>query len=166
MFSMPDKNGSNLGGTGESITISDLIAILNLILANKPTYVDKWNVIAKGKVKSSILTNIWGNKITLKAESNLLIENLGDRVTIYDIEAYFIDDCKKQRISATNLLINTNSCKKNDFIVLDKGDVILINIIAVLQCHNKDFSLQSLKNLELIFSGTSSSKNKIFPLQD
>ena len=65
-----------------------------------------------------------------------------------------------------NLLINTNSCKKNDFIVLDKGDVVLINIIELLQCNNKDFSLQSIKNLELMFSGTSSSKNKIFPLQD
>ena len=150
---MSDKNGSNLGGTDESITISDLISILNLILANKPSYVDKWNVIAKGKIKSSILTS-------------LLIENLGDRVTIYDIKAYFIDDCTKQRISASNLLINTNSCKKNDFIVLDKGDVVLINIIALLQCNNKDFSLQSIKNLELMFSGTSSSKNKIFPLQD
>lgn len=163
---MSDKNGSNLGGTGEFINIADLIAIFDLILTNTPVYVDKWNVIAKGKVKSCILTNIFGNKIVLKAEANLLIENLGDRVTIYDINAYFFDDGKKQRISATNLLINTNSCKKNDFIVLDKGDVILINIIAVLQCHNKDFSLQSLKNLELMFSGTSSSKNKIFPLQD
>ena len=163
---MSDKNGSNLGGTDEPITISELISILNLILANKPSYVDKWNVITKGKIKSSILTNIFGDKIALKAESNLLIENLGDRVTIYDIKAYFIDDCTKQRISANNLLINTNSCKKNDFIVLDKGDVVLINIIALLQCNNKDFSLQSIKNLELMFSGTSSSKNKIFPLQD
>ena len=64
---MSDKNGSNLGGTDESITISDLRSILNLILANKPSYVDKWNVIAKGKIKSSILTNIFGNKIALKA---------------------------------------------------------------------------------------------------
>ena len=77
-----------------------LYTILNLILANKPSYVDKWNVITKGKIKSSILTNIFGDKIELKAESNLLIENLGDRVTIYDIKAYFIDDCTKRRISA------------------------------------------------------------------
>ena len=71
----------------------------------------------------------------------------------------------KQRISVTNLLINTNNCK-NDFIVLDKGDVISINIIAVLLCHNKSIPLQSIKNLELVFSGTGSSINKVFPLYD
>ena len=81
------------------------------------------------------------------------------------LKPYFINDCNKQRISVTNLLINTNN-SKNDFIVLDKGDVISINIIAVLVCHNKSIPLQSIKNLELVFYGTGSSVNKIFPLYD
>ena len=78
------------------------------------------------------------------------------------LKPYFINDCNKQRISVTNLLINKNNSKKNDFIALDKGDVISMNIIAVLLCHNKSIPLQSIKNLELVFSGTGSSVNKIF----
>ena len=123
-------------------------------------------MIPKGKVKCRTLTNIFENQVVLKTEANLFIKNLGDRVTIYDIEAYFINNCNKQRISVTNLLINTNNSKKNNFIVLDKGDVISINSIAVLLCHNKSIPLQSIKNLELVFYGTGSSVNKIFPLYD
>lgn len=166
MVDKNDNNGNNSGFPYAAITIADLIGILNLIFDYESLYVDNWSVTTKGKVQSSILSDIFGNRITLKTEANLLIENLGDRVTIYDIEAFFIDDCQKQRISATNLLIDTNSSKKNDFIVLDKGDVVSINIIAMLRLHRKDFPLQSIKNLELVFSGTGSSINKIFPLED
>ena len=54
---MSDKNGSNLNSSGQSITVWDLISILNHILPSQPSYVDKWNVISKGKVNAgSLLT--------------------------------------------------------------------------------------------------------------
>lgn len=165
IISMSDQKDSNLNSSSPLITVGDLISILNHVLPNQTSYVDKWDVIPKGQVKCRTLTNLFENKVVLKTEANLLIKNLGDRVTVYEIKAYFNNDCNKQRISATNLLININN-SKNDFIVLDKGDVISINIIAVLVCHNKSIPLQSIKNLELVFSGTGRTVKKVLPLYD
>ena len=48
---MSDQKDSNLNSSGQLITIGDLISILNHILPNQPSYVDKWDVISKGKVR-------------------------------------------------------------------------------------------------------------------
>lgn len=161
---MPNKNEGNLSNNENSITVSDLITILDFIFANQPVYVDKWNVFAKEKVKYRVVTNIFGNKTALKAEANLLIKNFGDRTTIYNIKANFIDGNKNQKTPATDFWINTNYCQKDGSIVLEKGDVISINIIAISRFQNKVETSISRTNLELIFYGTARSIKKIFPL--
>lgn len=164
---MSDINSNNLtnpNGLGNLITIGDVIALFDLILPDQPLYLSKWNVITKGEVISSCPTSLLGNNLAIKTEANLLIENLGDRVTVYNIEAFFLDTCHKKRISATNLLVHAKDCMKNDFIVLDKGDVRAVKIIALLLFQEKSIPRKSIKELELVFHGTGKTISKIFSL--
>lgn len=156
---VPDDND---GFLGEAISISDLIAVIALILDNRPSYTSDWKVIQKGEPTSYILTNAFWNKIVFQTKANVVIENLGDRTTIYDMEACFITENGK-RLSPENLLVNGKSghCP----IILDTGDAVVLQITAVLRDCSRA-ALKSLEKLELIISGTGSTVKKVFPINN
>ena len=159
---MSEKRERNSNEIGALISIADFLAIIDL-LNEQQSYVSEWNIIDNGKVLTTTLPTILGNRIRVKTEVNIYIENLGDRVTIYDIKACFIDK-QKQKISAHELFIHTNGYQRNKFIVLEKGDVVSIKLTAILLSRHIDYSIDSLEHLELLIMATGGSKNKTISL--
>ena len=159
---MSDKKERNSNEIGALSSIADFLAIIDL-LNNQQSYVSEWNIRDNGKVLTTTIPNILGSRIRIKTEVNVYIENLGDRVTIYDIKADFIDK-QKQKIVAHELFIHTNGYLINKCIVLEKGDVVSIKLTAILLSRHIDYSIDSLEHLEILFMATGGSKNKTISL--
>ena len=160
------KRESNSNEIEKTITLADFLAIIDTLSAsaNQSFYINKWAIFEKEKATTSILTNIFGKRTGLKVNIILLIENVGDRLTVYDIKAFFINERKKQRMAADSLMIHSNSLNSDDFVVIEKGEVALMNIAAILNNQQIEIPLDSFENLELFFMATGGYKTIVIPL--
>ena len=61
-------------------------------------------------------------------------------------------------------MIHSNSLNSDDFVVIEKGEVALMNIAAILNNQQIEIPLDSFENLELFFMATGGYKTIVIPL--
>ena len=67
-------------------------------------------------------------------------------------------------MAADSLMIHSNSLNSDDFVVIEKGEVALMNIAAILNNQQIEIPLDSFENLELFFMATGGYKTIVIPL--
>ncbi|MTH55306.1 hypothetical protein GKZ89_18080 [Bacillus mangrovi] len=144
------KSSKNQNDNGSA----ELLSFLSSILPENKGYYSCWNVILKNSEVRRIFPSA-GMRQGIMVRSRLVIENLGDRVTIYQAEGVFRNLADQQIFPADRTAI----CGKS-FRVLDKGDAASLTIDAWLLRDSR-----CVKQLELIIRGTGSHRKITVPLQ-